>query len=102
MRRTGRGVKWKVVRRIPIPNHTSAIPPTSSNGWHALTHQDDLGVLPPSRWQPATAAGATVEAETAPPAAPATAMAAFRGAREHGKHTQVCMLSMRLRLVAGH
>jgi transposase len=43
----------------------------------AMTNRDDLGVLLPSRWQPATAAGATVEAETAPLAKPATAMAAI-------------------------
>jgi hypothetical protein len=39
----------------------------------AMTNRDDLGVLPPSRWQPANAAGATVELE----AAPAAAMAAI-------------------------
>ena len=43
----------------------------------AMTNRDDLGVLLPSRWQPATAAGATVEAETAPLAEPAAAMAAI-------------------------
>ena len=31
----------------------------------AMTHQDDIEVLPHSRWQPATAAGTTVEVETA-------------------------------------
>ena len=30
----------------------------------AMTHRHDLGVLPPSLWQPATAAGASVEVET--------------------------------------
>ena len=37
----------------------------------AMTNQDDLGVLLPSRWQPSTPAGATVEVETAPAAEPA-------------------------------
>ena len=35
----------------------------------AMTNQDDLGALLPSRWQPATAAGATVEVEATPVAA---------------------------------
>jgi hypothetical protein len=29
----------------------------------AMTHRHDLGVLPPSLWQPATAAGVSVEVE---------------------------------------
>jgi hypothetical protein len=33
-----------------------------------MTNQGDLGALLPSRWQPATAAGTTVEVEAAPAA----------------------------------
>ena len=43
----------------------------------AMTNQDDIGALLPSRWQPATAAGATVEVEATPAAEPVAAMAAI-------------------------
>jgi len=42
-----------------------------------MTNRNDLGVLLPTRWQPGTAANATVEVETAPLAEPAAAMAAI-------------------------
>ncbi len=43
----------------------------------AMTHPDDLGALQPSRWQPATAAGATVEVEATPAAQPVEAAPAI-------------------------
>ena len=44
---------------------------------YTMTNRDDLGILPPSRWIPATAANATVAVETAPLAEPAAAMASI-------------------------
>jgi len=43
------------------------------------THQDDLGVLLPSRWQPAAAAGIMVEVKTAPLAEPRAAQCLLVG-----------------------
>jgi hypothetical protein len=39
----------------------------------AMTNQDDLGALLPSRWKPATAAGATINVAATAPVEPAPA-----------------------------
>ena len=53
MRRAGRGVKWKVAARTPHPEPHLCHFADTLERLPAMTHQNDLGILPPSRWQPA-------------------------------------------------